>query len=158
MRRKDREKDFDFALKVIDEAPYGVAAFTDMEGNPYAIQLSLVRIGDHLYFHSAKEGTKNDIIKQNPQVCVAFAANVIPAKSSFTTSYESAVVKGCVSEIIDDEEKIGALRALSVRFCPDNMDKFDRAIEMSLQRTAIYKITMEEVTAKAKHVSEKTEF
>ena len=60
MRRKDREKDFDFALKVIDEAPYGVAAFIDMEGNPYAIQLSLVRIGDHLYFHPAHIGRVRD--------------------------------------------------------------------------------------------------
>ena len=154
MRRKDREKDRDFALKVIDHAPFGVAAFVDEKGDPYAIQLSIVRVGEFLFFHSAHEGAKNDIIKRNPRTCVTFASNVIPAKDSFTTSYESAIVKGVVTEVFDDDEKTEILRALSIRFCPDNMGRFDEAIKMSLGRTAIFKISMDEVTGKAKHLSE----
>lgn len=154
MRRKDREKDRDFALKVIDHAPFGVAAFVDEKGDPYAIQLSIVRVGEFLFFHSAHEGTKNDIIKRNSRICVTFASNVIPAKDSFTTSYESAIVKGVVTEVFDDDEKTEILRALSIRFCPDNMGRFDEAIKMSLGRTAIFKISMDEVTGKAKHLSE----
>ena len=65
MRRKDRERDEKFALGVIDSAPYGVMALTDENGEPYAIPLSPVRIGGFLYFHSAHEGTKNDIIKSS---------------------------------------------------------------------------------------------
>lgn len=150
MRRKDRERDEEFAIGVIDSAPYGVAAFSDEKGDPYCIQLSLVRHGRNLYFHSAHEGRKVEIMKNNPKVCVAFADNVIPAKDQFTTGYDSAIVKGTVSEITDDDEKIEALKLISEHFCPANMDRFDDAIKRSLKITAIYKIEMDEITGKQK--------
>lgn len=50
MRRKDREMDREFGLKVIDKATYGVLAMVD-EGKPYCIPLSIVRDGNTLYFH-----------------------------------------------------------------------------------------------------------
>ena len=150
MRRKDRERDEKFALGVIDSAPYGVMALTDEKGEPYAIPLSLVRIGGFLYFHSAHEGTKNDIIKNNPKVVVTFADNVVPAENEFTTGYDSAIVKGTVTEITEKNEKIEALRMLSERYCPANMERFDKAIEKSLNITAIFKMSMDEVTGKQK--------
>lgn len=150
MRRKDRERDEEFAIGVIDSAPYGVAAFTDENGDPYAIPLSLVRIGKELYFHSAKAGTKNEIFKTEPRACVTFADNVIPATDAFTTGYDSAIVKGRLCEVTDDEEKVMALKKLSEHFCPGHMAKFGEAIEMSLGRTAVFKISMEEITGKQK--------
>ena len=150
MRRKDRERDEKFALGVIDSAPYGVMALTDENGEPYAIPLSPVRIGGFLYFHSAHEGTKNDIIKNNPKAVVTFADNVAPAENEFTTGYDSAIVKGTVTEITDEKEKIEALRMLSERYCPANMERFDKAIEKSLKITAIFKMSMDEVTGKQK--------
>ena len=150
MRRKDRERDENFALGVIDSAPYGVMALADENGKPYAIPLSLVRIGHFLYFHSAHEGTKNDIIKNNPNAVVTFADNVVPAEKEFTTGYDSAIVKGKVMEITDEAEKIEAMRKLSEHYCPANMESFDKAIEKSIKITAIFKMSMDEVTGKQK--------
>lgn len=150
MRRKDRERDEEFAITVIDAVPYGVLSVTDEHGQPYAIPLSLIRIDKVLYFHSAKAGTKNDIFKKEPRVCVTFVDNVIPATDEFTTGYDSAIVKGIISEVTEDDEKILALRKLSEHFCPAHMDKFREAIEMSLGRTAVFKVTMEEITGKQK--------
>jgi hypothetical protein len=45
----------------------------------------------------------------------------------------------------NDEEKIEALRAISSRFLPDYMYAFDAAIERSLARTAVYRITLTEL-------------
>ena len=153
MRRKDREKDETFALGVIDASPYGVLALVDEAGDPYAIQISPVRIGRYLYFHSAVEGTKNDIIKKRPKACIAFAMNVLPAKNHFTTGYDSAIVKGTVCEVTDIEEKKEVLRELSQHYCPENMGKFDEAIKRSLDITAIFKISMDEITGKQKVLS-----
>ena len=150
MRRKDRERDENFAIGVIDSAPYGVMALVDETGQPYAIPLSLVRIGRLLYFHSAHEGTKNNIIKNNPNAVVTFADNVVPAENEFTTGYDSAIVKGKVTEVTDKAEKIEALRMLSEHYCPANMERFDKAIEKSLKITAIFKMSIDEVTGKQK--------
>ena len=152
MRRKDRERDEKFAIGVIDRAPYGVMALVDEQGEPYAVQLSLVRIGCCLYFHSAFEGKKVEIIRNNPKACVTFADNVIPAKDQFTTGYDSAIVKGTVSEVTDDAEKTEVLRQLSQHYCPANMERFEEAVKKSLKITAIFKISMDEVTGKQKVV------
>jgi len=50
MRRTDRERGKDFAKNVIDRCEYGVAAFHTGEDTPYCIPLSLVRVGDDLFF------------------------------------------------------------------------------------------------------------
>ena len=150
MRRKDRERDEEFALEVIDSAPYGVVSLVDEAGEPYCIQLNLVRVDRDLYFHSALEGRKVDIIRNNPKACVAFADNVLPAMDQFTIGYDSAIVKGVVTEITEDEEKIEALRQISLRYCPTNMGKFDEAIKRSLKICGIFKIRMDEITGKQK--------
>ena len=98
------------------------------------------------------------IINPNPKVCMTFTNNVIPSVNKFTTSYESAIVKGIVTEITDEIEKTDILREPSLRYCPENMQKFDDAIKMSLSCTAIFKVSMEEVTGKAKLVTKRTTF
>lgn len=153
MRRKDRERDEEFAIEVVDSAPYGVVSFVDEKGEPYCVQLSLVRIGRELFFHSAHEGRKVDIIRNNPKACIAFADNVLPAMDQFTTGYDSAIVKGVVSEVTNDREKIEVLRKISEHFCPTNMERFNEAIRISLHRCAIFKISMDEITGKQKKLS-----
>ena len=152
MRRTDRERDSKFAYGVIDRCQYGVAAMNGTEGRPYCIPLSLVRIGDCLYFHCALEGTKLDCLKQNPQVCLSFVASNQAAEDRFTTYFQSANVVGIASEVTEDSEKILALRALCEKLTPANMvgDNFERAIAKSLARTGVWRIQIQEATGKEK--------
>ena len=152
MRRKDRERDRAFAYDVMDRCAYGVAAMTGEGGEPYCIPLSLVRLEDMLYFHCALEGTKLDLLKQHPKVCVSFVAANQAAEDKFTTYFQSANVVGTASEVTDDQEKILALRTLCEKLTPANMtgDNFDRAVAKSLPRTGVWRIQMEEVTGKEK--------
>ena len=121
-------------------------------GTPYCIPLSLVRVGDVLYFHCALEGTKLELLATHPQVCVSFVASNQAAEDKFTTYYQSANVTGTASEVTDEGEKILALRALCEKLTPANMsgDNFDRAIAKSLSRTGVWRIRIEEVTGKEK--------
>lgn len=151
MRRKDRERDYEFGLGVIDKAPYATVAMTDESAAPYAVALSLVRSENKLYFHCAHEGKKTDILKKNPRVCAVFAADVEPARNQFTTLYKSAVVQGSASLVTDEAEKIMALKLLCLKFCPENMQNFEKAVEQSLPRTAVWCITIEKLWAKCKN-------
>lgn len=152
MRRTDRCRDRQFALDVIDRCQYGVAALSTPEGKPYCVPLSLVRVGDVLYFHCAKQGTKLELLRQNPKVCLSFVADNQAATDKFTTYFQSANVTGIAHEVTDDQEKIMALRALCQKLTPSNMvgNNFDRAIAKSLAVTGIWAIQMEEITGKEK--------
>ena len=152
MRRKDRERDRAFAYDVIDRCEYGVAAMAGEGGAPYCVPLSLVRLGDTLYFHCALEGTKLDCLRRSPRVCVSFVASNQAALDKFTTYFQSANVIGTAAEVTEEAEKISALRALCEKLTPANMagDNFDRAIAKSLPRTGVWRIRMEEVTGKEK--------
>ena len=118
MRRTDRERDRAFAYEVIDRCAYGVAAMTGADGSPYCVPLSLVRLENRLYFHCALEGTKLDLLRKNPQVCLSFVAQNQAAEDKFTTYFQSANVVGTACEVTDSQEKILALRALCEKLTP----------------------------------------
>ncbi len=150
MRRKDREQTREFGLELIDRCEYGVMALIDSEGKPYAVALNLVRDGEKLYFHCAMDGKKTGSLRENPEVCISFTGGVKPVPDKFTTLYRSAIVRGRATEVTDTNEKIHGLRLLCEKLDATNMADFDNALERSLHRTAVWRIDIDEVTAKEK--------
>lgn len=150
MRRKERREDESFAFEVLDKADFAVISMIDEDGLPYCLPISVVRIGEKLYFHSAENGRKAEAMSQNPNVCLTAAIDVVSAEDKFTTYFKSAVVRGKAVKVTDDEEKITALKAICERFTPSNMTDFPNAIKMSLPRAAVWRIDIENATGKQK--------
>lgn len=150
MRRKERMEDEKFAFEVLDKADFAVLSMIDADGLPYCLPISAVRIGEKLYFHSAESGRKSEAILKNPNVCITAAVDVVSAEDKFTTYFKSVVVRGKAVKVTDDEEKIAALKAICERFAPTNMPDFPNAIKMSLSRTAVWRIDIENATGKQK--------
>lgn len=148
MRRKDRERDREFALAVIDECEYGTVAIQGEE--PYCLPLSLVRVGEELYFHCALEGKKLDLLRKNNAVWVSFVGDNTAAQDDFTTYFRSTMVRGTAAEVTDDGEKVAALRALCQKLTPAHMPHFDSEVARSFAVTGIWKIHMDEITGKEK--------
>lgn len=150
MRRKDRQMPEGFAWEVMDKCEYAFLAMTAEDGSPYGLPVTIVREGNAVYFHSAMEGRKTSCLRRNPRVCLSCVGDTRVPEGKFTTLFESAVAFGTAAEVTAEAEKIHALRLLCQRHTPDNMAAFDQAISASLKRTAIWKITVEEITGKAK--------
>ncbi|HIU24986.1 MAG TPA: pyridoxamine 5'-phosphate oxidase family protein [Candidatus Copromorpha excrementigallinarum] len=150
MRRKDREMNRDFALYVADKCEYATMAMTDEKGLPYCVPVTIVRKGEYIYFHSAKEGRKIDILRENPSVCISCVGDTYRTPDRFTTEFESAIIFGEAYEVTEDGEKTEALRLLCLRHTPSNMDAFDSSIEKSLFRTGVWKVKIREITGKRK--------
>ncbi len=147
MRKASREMDATFAFEVLDKAPYVTVSFTRPDGSPYGVPLSLVRTDNKtFYFHCAMEGEKLDCITANPIVALSAVTRctptVGPKDGSFSLQYKSAMAVGKAEIVSDKEEKIEAMRAICLRFLPKHMDAFDDAIQRSLERTAVVKITL----------------
>lgn len=149
MRKSSREMDAPFAFEVFDKAPYITVSFTRPDGGPYGVPLSLARKDETIfYFHGALEGDKMDCIANNPKVALSAVTRCTPTVSpkddSFTLQYKSAMAVGFAEVVTDRTEKVEALRLICQRFLPHHMDAFDTAIERSLERTAVVKITLTE--------------
>lgn len=172
MRRKDREMNREFALALIDNSNYGILAITDENNLPYGVPLSIVRKENCLYFHSAKGGKKVDALQDNKTVCITFvgAVNVpelytedklkelltdekkanLLGSQVFTTEFESAIVFGKIHLISDEMESEEGLRLICQKYTPSKMDYFDLAAKSGLSKTNIYRIDIEDITAKRK--------
>jgi nitroimidazol reductase NimA-like FMN-containing flavoprotein (pyridoxamine 5'-phosphate oxidase superfamily) len=148
MRKASREMPAEWAFsEVLDKAPYVTVSMITPEGTPYSVPLSLARTDDHtFYFHCAAVGKKVDCLAANPKVWLSAVSRstptVGPRDGSFTLQYRSEMAEGVAERVENREEKIEALRAISQRFLPDYMYAFDAAIERSLDRTAVYRITL----------------
>lgn len=149
MRRKDREMPRDFGLAVLDKCEWAVLSMVD-GAEPYAVPVSIVRDGNYLYFHSAFEGRKVDVLRRAPRVCLSAVGSTRLVPEEFTTEFESAFVTGTAVEVTGTEEKTRALRLICGRYAPTNVANFDAALAESLPRTAVFRVEIEELTAKRK--------
>jgi nitroimidazol reductase NimA-like FMN-containing flavoprotein (pyridoxamine 5'-phosphate oxidase superfamily) len=175
VRRKDRQMSAEFGYTVIDKADFGVVSVMDENGDPYGVALSMAREDDALYFHSAKDGKKVRAFTNNPNVTVVFVGDVnVPesyteeeleeltqdpsqaavfASGVFTTEYESAIVRGTVSRVVDEEEKVRAMKHICEKYVPSKMEYFALASADGLDKADVYRIDIQEVTAKRKKAS-----
>ena len=136
--------------EVFDKAPYVTVSMVTSDGEPYAVPLSLARSDSQtFYFHCALEGKKVDLWQSNPTVWLSAVSKckptVGPKDGSFTLEFRSAMAKGKVELVTARDEQILGIRLVSQRFLPNHMDAFDAAIERSLARTAVYRITLTEL-------------
>lgn len=150
MRRKDREMGRAFALAVLDKAQWMTMAMVDGAGRPYCVPVSLARDGEELILHSAMAGEKVEALRTRPWVCVTAVGDTHVVPEEYSTEYESAIVQGPVREVTDPAEKRAALWVLTKRYCPDHLAQFDRMVEESLKRTAVFRISIQELTGKRK--------
>lgn len=145
------------AYEILERAPYVTVSMVRPDGRPYGVPLSLVRgRGDVFYFHCAGEGEKLDCLRHDPVVALSAVSRCTPRfeedKKNFTMYYRSAMAVGRAEIVEGGEEKVEALRLICERFLPQHMDEFDAAIDRSLSRTTIVKITLTEPpVGKSKH-------
>ncbi len=145
MRRKDRERDAAFAWEVFDRTPFGVLSLRDGEG-AYGVPISPARVGETVYFHCAREGKKQTCIARQPQASLTVVGPVAP--DYFGCRYRSAILRGRISPVEDEEERAEALRAISQRYCPGDMADFDAYLAPRLAATAVYRMDVTEITGK----------
>jgi len=155
MRRKDREvKDLYGIEEILKQCKTSHVAMVD-NGLPYVVPLSygykIVR-GDvlELYFHSAPEGRKLDVLKRNNKVCFEMAQKGEPVHSENPCKagyyYASIIGFGEVVFIEQEEEKSEALSIL-VKHQSGKDVKFTAE---QVKGVCVFKIVSTEFTGKKK--------
>ena len=149
MRRGEKEiKDNKEITTIVEKAL--VCRIGLAYGNcPYIVPVNFVMRDNHLYFHSAPEGRKIEIIKNNNQVCfeVEDAVSVVPGDSacSWGTKYLSVIGFGRAFIIEDMEAKKEALNWLMEKYAGGNDFSYK---EDALKKIIVIDIKIENITGK----------
>lgn len=148
MRRADKEiTDRNLIDSIIHKAPVCRIALYD-GAMPYIVPLSFGYDGRHIYFHSAQEGRKIDILRRNPRLCFQLESDcaVLPAEKacSFTMQYRSVIGYGTACFLEDVEEKNAAVRVIMSQYT----DKTFTFTENDLVKITVIRVDVEQITAK----------
>lgn len=155
MRRADREvTDFGRIIEIMQQCDVCRLAINDGD-YPYIIPMNFgMNVNDDkikLYFHSATEGTKLELIAKNPHVSFemdrAHRLMLIEDGKNCTMEYESVIGRG-TARIVSDNEKFDALSAIMHHYRADSFGVNEAAIP----RTTVIELTVESMTSKERKV------
>ena len=143
MRKREREiRDLGAMEAVIKKARVCRMALADGD-RPYIVTLNFGYEDETLYFHSAPEGRKIDILRRNDRVCVAFDSDKELVENDracgFTMHYRSVIGFGRASLIEDPAAKIRALDVI-MRHYSDKRFTYD---EGALEKVLIIKVKLD---------------
>lgn len=148
MRRKEKEiadiKEIEAIIKKAEVCRIGL-----VDGDePYVVPVCFGYEEGALYFHSAPEGRKIDLIRRNNRVCFEIDTDVEITSAEnpcgWSTKYRSVIGVGRAHILEDKEAKIRGLTALMRQFGEKRSDiVFEKA-----DRAAVVRIDIEQMAGK----------
>ncbi len=148
LRRKDRlmadRADID---AVLNEGRVMRLALADGD-TPFVVPVFFAYDGEAVYFHSARSGTKIDILKRNPKVCfeVSMDQGIIESDAAcdFEARHRTVIGFGRAAFVEDAAQKAAALARIVARFTNRRFE----FPEANLKVTAVVRIDIESMTGK----------
>jgi nitroimidazol reductase NimA-like FMN-containing flavoprotein (pyridoxamine 5'-phosphate oxidase superfamily) len=118
------------------------------DGSPYIVPLCFGYKDNSLYFHSAKEGRKIEILKRNNDVCFEFDDNLEvqagKAACDWGMKYRSVIGYGRASFIEDPGEKRKALDIIMRQYADGDFKYSEKAFGKAL----VIKVEIQSMTGK----------
>ncbi len=147
MRREEKMMTKEEAEKNLKEADYGILALLQDNGYPYGVPLNFAYADGVIYFHGAKEGTKNRSIDANSKTSFTIVNYYNILGNKFDTEYDSVIAFGKCSEIFD-EEKLEGLKEMLKKYSNEFMESGMKYIKASGDKTSVFKLEIEHITGK----------
>ena len=150
MRRKDRERDAAFAWQVMASAPYATLSMADGNGSPYAVPVSqgAWERGNCIYFHCAPEGRKYDLFQNGCEAVISAVSRAKVIPNEYSVSYASAVARGRLEIVTDEDERMHAIEVLCRQFDPAAGEKYVDCMKSAGAGTCIVRLAEEEIPGK----------
>jgi nitroimidazol reductase NimA-like FMN-containing flavoprotein (pyridoxamine 5'-phosphate oxidase superfamily) len=148
MRRAEREiKDRTAIEEIVARATVCRLALCQ-DGIPYVVPLSFGYADDCLYFHSATEGRKIEVIRANPNVCfeVDLPEEYVDAEApcGWTLKYRSVIGFGTAHLLETVEDKKRALDVILAHYSDGKYEYPPGALD----KVAVIKVEVESLTGK----------
>jgi nitroimidazol reductase NimA-like FMN-containing flavoprotein (pyridoxamine 5'-phosphate oxidase superfamily) len=124
---------------------------TDLDNMPYVLPFNFGYGDGVIYLHSAGTGKKMEILRKNPQVCVAFSTDHKlkftndHVACSYSMRFRSVLAFGKVVFIEDPDEKKEALNIIMKHYT--GRDDFSYNLP-AVMDVSVYKVVVSEFTGK----------
>ena len=148
MRRKEKEITAkDEIESIIRKSTVCRLALAD-DGRPYIVPLCFGYSNNALYFHSAREGKKIEILKKNNHVCFEF--DIHPEIKQGDTAcawgmkYRSVIGYGTATLIDDSEQKREALNIIMAQYADGAFEYAQKSFDKML----VIKVDVSEMSGK----------
>jgi len=142
--------DLKIIKRIIDTCDACYVAMVDKENKPYVLPFNFGYDGQFIYLHSAATGKKNDILKNNSNVCVAFSTDHQlfhrneEVACSYGMKFRSVVAFGKVKFITDYDKKIEVLNKVMEKYSA-NIFNYN---EPAVKNVETFIVEIENITAK----------
>ncbi len=148
MRRKEKEIiDIKEIEKFLHQSNVCRLAMVDGD-KPYMVPMNFGYQDGYLFFHSAKQGRKIDLLQKNPNVCFEFDQLIKFKKAKIAcdwgVEYKSVIGSGRARLLENLEEKIDALNIIMSQYS----DRTFEYPEEMLEKTAVIKVQIDSMTGK----------
>jgi uncharacterized protein len=148
MRRKDKEiTDRNAIESIISKSRICRLAMVD-EAGPYIVPLCFGFRNDTLYFHSAPEGKKLELLKKNPRVCFELDCDTEVRTGEkacdFSMRYRSVIGFGTTAFVEATSAKREALDIIMNHYAEGPFDYPDA----SINRISVFKVEIDTMTGK----------
>ena len=151
MRRKDKEiVDKKVMVSIIEKVIICRVAMC-WQDEPYVIPMNFGYRDNYIYLHSAGEGRKLDILRNNDKVCIEFDVDVelVQSQEACKTSmkYKSVLAFGKAVTLKDIAEKKRALDIIMHHYYHHSLAAFHYP-EDALEKIIIIKVKVNQITGK----------
>ena len=123
-----------------------------VEGQPFVIPTTYVRVGETLYVHGSPASRMLQTLERGVAACVTVTLidGLVLARSAFhhSINYRSVVVFGTAVLVSDPQEKVGVLKALTDHLIPGRWEDIRQPNAQELKRTLVLAIPIDEASAK----------
>ena len=152
MRRKDKEiVDQKVMVSIIEKA---IICRVGMcwQDEPYVIPMNFGYENNYIYLHSAREGRKLDILRNNNKVCIEFDVDVEMLQSQevckTSMKYKSILIFGTAVILKDVAEKKRALDIIMHHYDNHNFPSLFHYSEEVMEKVIMIKVKVEKMTGK----------
>lgn len=153
-RKADRGRyDRETVNAILDEALVCHVAFA-VDGRPWVVPTTFVRLGDHLYLHGAAGNFALSCLATGAETCITVTLldGLVLARSAFRHSmnYRSVMLFGRAESVTSDEEKTAALLAIVDHMMPGRSAATRHPTPEELRVTRVVRLAIEEGSAKVR--------
>lgn len=148
MRRFKQLLSEEESIEIFRSTTSGVLSLCGEDGMPYGVPLSHVYENGKLYFHSALNGHKVDLISQNCNASFTVIAKDEIHPETYTTYFRSVITFGNIRIIEDENEKKRILEVLGRRCNPNDDESLNEEIKKGFNRCLALEFTIDRMTGK----------
>ncbi|MDE6792802.1 MAG: pyridoxamine 5'-phosphate oxidase family protein [Muribaculaceae bacterium] len=148
MRRFKQQLNEEESIEILCSTTSGVLSLCGEDMHPYGVPLSHVYANGNLYFHSALNGYKLDLIRQNDNVSFTVIAKDEIHPDRYTTYFLSVIVFGKIRIIENEAEKKRILEILGHRCNAEDEEGLSAELKKGLARCVALEMTIDHLTGK----------